>query len=124
MSFIHLKKGNRLSTYMKFEGESKFSKDYMSITVPLDAVLVDGAEIKERTLEAGTFAVLLPKCSIDPRMGRVMVCPNAALSAHGAVSYQPVIEQGEGDMLGITIDVKSSINLADLPWLVRLYFAE
>ena len=117
MMFAKLIRGNIIPTYLgipkKEDQTFDFGNDYTYIQCPVGAVKYLNKD--------KTFVLLKPEITVDPKKCRILVVPNAKLATMGQVSYQSIIEPGEGKYLGLTLKAASPPNLKSLDWLLRIY---
>jgi len=114
--FMNLVRGNALATYVGAKGEVNkdytFGKDYSHIECSLGSVA---------NLEDGRV-LLRPAVTVDPKKCKLLVVPNVKLSVVGNVSYQSILEPGDGKALGIVVSPTSgTADFSDLDWLCRIY---
>lgn len=128
-TFINLKKGNRLGALLGYDGpEPVYAHDYNYIEVGLKLAYKVGADGKKEVVTKaapGDFVKLVPQGTVAPAArSHALVVANGLLAVRGSVSYQTVIAPGDPAILGASFAVHESIDLAELPWLFRVYLID
>lgn len=82
----------------------------------IQCITHDGGEVV-----AGDFVVVKPICTVDPRRCKLMIVPNAKLSQVASVSYQSILEAGDGPALRFSLKVEKDCDLSKLDWICRIY---
>ena len=112
--FAKLIRGNTLPAYLGIkEKVLKFGPDYTYVECKLGKV--------KYLNDDKTFALLKPDIAVDPKRCKIFVVPNAKLATKGQLSYQSILEPGDGKFLGITIKSEKPIDFNKIGWILRIY---
>ncbi len=126
-SFLNWARGNRLGSYaglVMVEGyDFKYGPDYTYIDIPLLGFF-DSKE--EKVVTKGLrnqYLRAIPACSLDVKGSlKVQVEPSIEMAEYGTTQPGYYVHPGSGLIEpGFYIQLRKDIDLADVPYAVRLY---
>lgn len=126
-SFFSWGRGNRASASAGLEMvpgyDFKYGPDYTYIDIPL-AGFYD--EKKEKLVDKGLrnqYLKVMPACQLNVKGGfKVLVEPCTELARYGTMQPGYYLHQGSGEVSpDFYIHLRKDVDLADVPYAVRLY---
>jgi hypothetical protein len=123
-SFVHLGIGNRHKTYLGIQKDipvAEFGPNYVSLLTKIAGIIKNGKASRDTKVSKGEYVQLVAELEIRPSKCRALIVPNQELIKFGLVTCQTIKEAD--DKPGITVGFlcQEDIDVATLPWLVRIY---
>lgn len=116
--FSSIVRGSFLKTHMRVTGELNkdffYGHDYSYIQCPV------GYSSKKHC-EPGDIVQFKPSITVNPTKCKLFIVPNGQLNEVATLSYQPVLDTGDGEQLRIYATFNKKFEVKDLEWLLRIY---
>lgn len=130
--YVRLITGSRLLTYVKFKALEGVQKTHttsqLGVQLSRPQIRIIGGEKDGQFIEDGIIKpnqkVALQFGEVRPVKYNVQVSYNPALLESGLASAPFMLEPGDDGMLTLYYRADRSINVYELPWIIRLYIVE
>jgi hypothetical protein len=128
-TFIRLASDSTRSNYLglnMWEGKSfRFSRDYLSVEIPLGKVMNPTEDKEVDKASRNQHLLIMAACSVAPREGyKVLVKTNPVLQGYGSVPPLFLMEADELSIPMFHVTFRKDFDVSTLEWVVRLYLLQ